>query len=306
MSFDENSILREYTRNQKEKRTSSHIVEDRHLNIAASIIVSTYNQPEWLRKVLWGFEQQDETDFEIVIADDGSTEETAQVIQEFQKNSSLQITHVWQEDHGFQKTKILNKAIRASKGEYLIFTDGDCIPRKDFVSTHLSKRRPGYYLSAGYFKLPMDISKAITKEDIVTQRCFDRKWLLSRGMKRSFKLNKLSTNKLKTEILNRITTSRPSWNGNNSSGWRKDILAVNGFDERMQYGGEDRELGERMMNNGVKALQIRYSIISLHLDHERGYVTEDMFVKNKAIRKITKKEKRVWTDYGLQSSSQSN
>ena len=98
---------------------------------SVSIIISTYNQPEWLQKVLWGYEQQTQTDFEIIIADDGSTEETKMLIESFQKKSSFSILHVWQEDHGFQKTKILNKAIVASKGEYLILTDGDCIPRKD-------------------------------------------------------------------------------------------------------------------------------------------------------------------------------
>ena len=69
----------------------------------------------------------------------------------------------------------------------------------------------------------------------------------------------------------------------------------------MQYGGEDREMGERLMNYGIKPLQIRYSTVTLHLDHERGYVRKEMFIKNKAIRRVTKKEKRVWTDYGIVS-----
>lgn len=300
--FQGNLRFQEDARNQRAKRASDTLVRDNSVNITASVIVSTYNQPEWLKKVLWGFEQQIEKDFEIIIADDGSTEETTKVIQEFQEYSDLKIIHVWQEDHGFQKTKILNKAIKASKGEYLIFTDGDCIPRNDFVTIHLNKRRPGYFVSAGYFKLPMDLSKAITMEDIVTQRCFNPKWLLENGLPWTFKLNKLSKNKLKSAILNRITTTRRSWNGNNASGWRKDILAVNGFDERMQYGGEDRELGERMRNNGIKPIQMRYSVASLHLDHARGYITEDMVAINNAIRKLTKKEKRVWTKFGLKQS----
>ena len=77
----------------------------------------------------------------------------------------------------------------------------------------------------------------------------------------------------------------------NASAWKQDVVNVNGFDERMQYGGEDRELGERMMNNGVKPLQIRYSAICIHLDHERGYVHEDELLKNRALRKETKKAK---------------
>ncbi len=298
-SINKNLAIRKQTRDQKKKWTPYGIVKNKNQTPFISVIVSTYNQPEWLRKSLWGFEQQLDKNFEIIIADDGSTEETTQLIQEFQKNSSLQISHVWQEDHGFQKTKILNKAILASKGEYFIFTDGDCIPRNDFVSTHLSLSRPGCFLSAGYFKLSMKISKKITKDDIETQRCFDAKWLLDRGLKKTFKLNKLTSNGIKEDILNSFTPTGATWGGNNSSGWREDILAVNGFDERMQYGGEDREMGERLMNYGIKPLQIRYSTVTLHLDHDRGYVTDDMFVKNKAIRRVTKKEKRVWTEYGL-------
>ena len=298
-SIDKNRAIRKQTRDRKKKWTSFGIVKDENTDPFASVIVSTYNQPEWLKKALWGFEQQIEKNFEIIIADDGSTNETAELIKDFQKNSSLKITHIWQEDHGFQKTKILNKAILASKGKYLIFTDGDCIPRKDFVLKHVSLSSEGCFLSAGYFKLPMNISKEITKDDIVSQRCFESEWLLSRGLKKTFKLNKLTSRGFKENFLNFFTPTNATWCGNNSSGWRKDILAVNGFDERMQYGGEDREMGERMMNYGIKPLQIRYSTVTLHLDHERGYVTEDMFIKNKAIRRITKKEKRVWTDYGL-------
>ncbi|MBT0608494.1 glycosyltransferase family 2 protein [Aequorivita echinoideorum] len=267
---------------------------------SASVIVSTFNQPQWLRKALWGFENQLEKNFEIIIADDGSGEETAALIREFQENSKLKITHVWQEDHGFQKTKILNKAIKAAKGEYMIFTDGDCIPRNDLVSTHFGQSRPGCFLSAGYFKLSLELSKKITEDDVISQRCFDAAWLLENGQKKTFKLNKLTSSGLKEDFLNTFTTTSATWDGNNASGWRKDILAINGFDERMQYGGEDREMGERLMNYGIKPLQIRYSTVTLHLDHERGYVKKEMIVKNRAIRKITKKEKRVWTNYGIE------
>jgi glycosyltransferase involved in cell wall biosynthesis len=302
-SIEKNLAIRRQTRDQKKKWTPYGIVKNTDTTPYVSVIVSTYNQPEWLQKALWGFEQQLEKNFEIVIADDGSTEETKMLINSFKETSSLKITHIWQEDHGFQKTKILNKAIVASKGEYLIFTDGDCIPRNDLVSTHLGLSRPGCFLSAGYFKLSMKISKQITKNDIETQRCFNAKWLLKLGLKKTFKINKLTSYGLKEDILNTFTPTSATWDGNNASGWRKDVLAVNGFDERMQYGGEDREMGERLMNYGIKPQQIRYSTVTLHLDHERGYVTKEMFVKNKAIRKVTKQEKRIWTEHGIIKSA---
>ena len=266
----------------------------------ASVIISTYNSPEWLKKVLLGYSVQTETNFEIVIADDGSTIETRQLIEDISIATKLSITHVWQEDEGFQKSKILNKAIVESKSNYLIMSDGDCIPRQDFVSTHLSHRKEGYFLSGGYFMLPDDISQSITDEDILSQRCFDLDWLKEKGLKSSFKNTKLYNNKLLLSLLNKLTTTNASWNGHNASGWKKDILAVNGFDERMQYGGQDRELGERLFNYGIKSKQIRYSAICLHLDHPRGYKTKESIDKNKQIRKHTRSKSVVKTEFGIQ------
>ena len=149
-----------------------------------SVIISTYNQPEWLRKTLLGYQYQTFDSFEIVIADDGSDERTKTVIKQFQTQTPLHIIHVWHEDQGFQKTTILNKAILASNSGYLIFTDGDCIPRNDFVAVHHEKRTPNSFLSGGYFKLPKTISDLITESDIKTQACFDPKWLLTLVLKK--------------------------------------------------------------------------------------------------------------------------
>ena len=134
----------------------------------------------------------------------------------------------------------------------------------------------------------MNISKAIGKADIEQQKCFDINWLKVRGLKSSFKNNKIKVLGNIAKFLNKFTPTNATWNGHNSSAWKEDILAVNGFDERMQYGGEDRELGERMFNNGIKSKQIRYSAICLHLDHARGYVKPEMIQTNRAIRNNTK------------------
>lgn len=264
-----------------------------------SVIVSTYNQPEWLKKALWGFEVQTNTNFELVIADDGSSPDTKEIIESFKNSSKLQIVHVWQEDEGFRKTVILNKAIKASSGSYLIFTDGDCVPRKDLVARHLEKSREGYFLSGGYFKLSKTVSETITKEDIISQRCFDPSWLKQNGTSPTFKFNKFSKGGFKERLLNILTPTKATWDGNNASGWRSDIIAVNGFDERMEYGGEDREFGERLMNNGIRPIQARYGLITIHLYHERSYVKPEMLERNKKIRKETKRKKATWTNFGL-------
>lgn len=268
-----------------------------------SIIVSTYNAPKWLEKVIWGFSVQTYTDFELVIADDGSTQETALLIQQMQQLVHFPIKHVWHPDNGFQKTIILNKALLETTTDYVIMTDGDCIPRKDFVQVHVNLRKPNVFLSGGYHKLPMDLSNLISKEDILTGNCFNVDWLVANGMKKSFKNNKLNAFGFKSTFLNFITPTTPSWNGHNASAWKKDILAVNGFDERMEYGGEDRELGERLVNKGIKGKQIRYSTTCVHLDHARGYVNQKALQVNKQIRKNTKNTKNVWTPFGIKKGT---
>tara|TARA_R110002072_G_scaffold41085_10_gene115867 strand:+ start:8266 stop:9117 length:852 start_codon:yes stop_codon:yes gene_type:complete len=264
-----------------------------------SVIVSTYNSEEWLEKVLWGYETQTFRDFEVVIADDGSKQPTFDLIKSIQKQVNFPIKHIWQEDDGFQKSRILNKAIVACNAEYILMSDGDCIPRKDFLEVHINKREKGFFLSGGYFMLPMHISKIIQKDDILSERCFNLNWLKSKGLKSSFKNNKLKAKGFFQELLNLVTPTKATWNGHNASGWKEDILAVNGFDERMQYGGQDRELGERLFNLGIKSKQIRYSAVCIHLDHKRGYKTQETIAKNKAIRKNTVENKITKTAFGI-------
>ena len=268
--------------------------------IDTSIVISTYNSPKWLAKVLYGYNNQTYRLFEIVIADDGSSQETFDLIEKIQKEVFYPIVHVWHEDNGFQKSQILNKAIKKCSSPYIIMSDGDCIPRFDFVEIHVKHREEGFFLSGGYFMLPMHISNLISEQDIYDGHCFDLKWLKENGLKPSFKNNKLTSTGLKSWVLNLFTPTNASWNGHNASGWRKDIMAINGFDERMQYGGQDRELGERLFNNGLKSKQIRYSAICVHLDHPRSYKTKASIDKNLEIRRIIKAENRSWTDYGIE------
>ena len=267
--------------------------------IDTSIIISTYNSPKWLEKVLIGYNHQSYQFFEIVIADDGSGQETLDLIASIKSKVFYPIVHVWHEDNGFQKSQILNKAIQKCSTPYIIMSDGDCIPRQDFVACHVKHREEGFFLSGGYFMLPMSISKLISNEDIKTGRCFDLKWLKHQGLKRTFKNFKLTATGFLSWVLNTFTPTNASWNGHNASGWKKDIVSVNGFDERMQYGGQDRELGERLFNYGIKSKQLRYSAICVHLDHPRGYKTKASIDRNLEIRRVVKSEKRVWTASGI-------
>jgi glycosyltransferase involved in cell wall biosynthesis len=263
------------------------------------VIISTYNNPSWLEKVLWGYECQSFKDFELIIADDGSTEETDHLIKKFQQNSNLKIQHIWQENEGFRKNRILNFAITASKSEYLIFTDQDCIPRFDFIETHIRYAEKGYFLSAGYLKLPLSLSIDLSQKEIEDQSAFNLQWLIKKGLKFNFKCTKLSRCGLYTKLMNFVTPTKATWNGCNSSGWKSDFIAINGFNEDMKYGGEDREFGERLFNFNIKSKQIRYSAICIHLDHQRPYKTEEIIRKNRVIRKQIRKTHQIETLNGI-------
>ncbi len=263
------------------------------------VVITTFNSPLWLEKVLTGYEQQSFRDFTAIIADDGSGDETRALIDRFRERGILRLEHVWQEDQGFRKCRILNQAIASTNCDYLIFTDGDCIPRPNLVATHRRLAAPGYFLSGGYIKLTLPVSESLTEADIASGVIFDYDWLVARGQPGSHKLWKLLTTPWKQYLLNRITPTAASWNGMNSSTWTQDLVAVNGFNEDMYYGGLDRELGERLWNYGHKSRQIRFSTVCLHLDHVRGYARPEIWARNMAIRKAVKQNRSWWTDNGI-------
>lgn len=268
-----------------------------------SVILTTYNAPKWLEKVLWGYACQSHRAFELVLADDGSGQATYECVDRMREQTGLRIRHVWHEDRGFRKCAILNRAICASRGDYLVFSDGDCIPRSDFLAQHHRFAEPGRFLSGGYYKLPLSISRAIDVDDIRSGRAFRYRWLRRQGLPLSHRCVRLLAGETSAAWLERLTTTRPTWNGNNASGWTEDVLRVNGFDERMRYGGLDRELGERLENSGIRGKQVRFHAICLHLDHPRGYANADDWKRNDDIRKSTRCVKRTRTEHGIEQAA---
>jgi glycosyltransferase involved in cell wall biosynthesis len=245
-----------------------------------AVVLATYNNPRWLEKVLWGYASQRNSDFEVVIADDGSGPETAALIDRFRRETRLRITHVWHEDRGFRKTEILNKAIVASSADYMIFSDGDCIPRDDFIDVHVQYARPRQFLAGGYLKLPMRVSEAITPDDIRSGRFAELGWLRRKGYRPRHRALRLLRSKVVAVVGDLVTPTPPSWKGHNASTWREALIAVNGFDQDMGYGSEDRALGERLLNMGYKPKRIRFRTAVLHLDHGRPWRDEAVVLNN--------------------------
>lgn len=267
-----------------------------------SVIVSTYNAEEWLEKVLLGYRFQNWRDFELIVADDGSRDATRTLVERFARNYPVPLRHVWHEDAGYRRQEILNRAIPLAAHDYILFTDGDCIPRRDFVQTHARHAEPGRFLSGGYCKLGMALSKAIAADDIESGRCFELGWLRAQDRLGLSNTLKLGASRVTGPVLDAITTARATFNNCNSSAWKTDLLAVNGYDERMKYGGPDRELGERLENRGIRGKQIRHRAVCVHLDHARGYKTQESLQRNREIRAHTRAQRLTWTPYGIDKS----
>jgi glycosyltransferase involved in cell wall biosynthesis len=264
-----------------------------------SVVVTTYEQPRALELVLLAYAAQTHPGFEVVVADDGSTSETAETIRRVTAGWERPVRHVWHEDRGFRKTEILNRAILASAGDYLLFTDGDCIPFPGFVATHAALATPGRFLSGGYLRLPEAVSARITADDVRAGRATDPRWLRRAGWRPGrHRLRMLRSARL-AAVLDGVTPTRASWNGHNASGWRDDLVAVNGYDLEMAYGGLDRALGERLENAGVAGRQIRFRAPVLHLHHPRPYVDAARRQANDAYRRRIRKEGITRASRGL-------
>jgi glycosyltransferase involved in cell wall biosynthesis len=246
-----------------------------------------------------GYECQQAKDFELIIADDGSRSDTKDVIDAFISRSPMNIRHIYQEDKGFRKCRVLNKALSQSKGDYIIVSDGDCIPRADFVATHLLQRNQGQYLSGGYCKLLLETSRKISDELIANQQCFSLSWLKDNGFGINKTYLKLFQNSTYAKVMNFLTPAACNLKGANASFWKKDAITINGFNEDMAWGGEDREFGIRLQNIGIKAKHVRYNAVCLHLYHGRPYKDDAVVQKNKAIRIASEKNKVIYTQNGI-------
>src|SRR5262249_23461991 len=156
--------------------------------------------------------------------------------------------------------------------------------RSDFLSIHALLAASGRLLSGGTVRLPLALSEQITVDDIFKGRATTPGWLMRNGWRPNKKLLMLLGRGRRGAWLDRLTTTRATFNGHNASAWKKDIIAVNGFDQRMGYGGLDRELGERLFNLGIRPKQIRHRAVCVHLDHPRDYVDPAVIAVNQRIR----------------------
>jgi len=255
-----------------------------------SLVISTYNWPEALELVLKSVLKQELLPNEIIIADDGSSIITKNLITKFKELFTIPLIHVWHEDNGFQKATILNKAIAKSSGDYIIQVDGDCILHSKFVKDHVIKSEEGVYLHGSRVNIKQKYLSMLFEKQQVDFN------FLSAGIKkrtRALYCKVLSDNYKKNEQFSK------KYRGCNTSFFKKDFIAVNGYNEEFKgWGREDSELALRFHNFGLFAKRLRYSGIVYHIWHKE--LSKDNLKINDSIEINTIENNRNWTVNGVE------
>jgi len=239
----------------------------------SSLIISTYNWPKALDLVLYSILNQVVLVDEIIIADDGSKDDTKKIIEEYRKKFQIELVHVWHKDQGFRKAIILNKAFKIAKGDYIIQIDGDILLHKFFIKNHLDNAARGFFLHGGRVFLNQETTIKCLKYRTINFNIF------SKGI-----LNRLNTLYLPSLsfLFNYKSSSLNKTRGCNFSCWQEDFTLVNGYNEEMVgWGLEDTELSARMLNNNIYKKRLKFIAITYHLDHPTQ--NKDGFNVNKAI-----------------------
>lgn len=233
-----------------------------------TVILSTYNWPDALDLSLSALARQDYPDFDVIVADDGSGEETTELIHRYCASQCYSLRHVWQPDDGFRKARIHNQAILKADGEYVVFLDGDCITRPHWLTRHARLAQQRRFLTGNRILLSPSFTRHVIANRIPLEHYTYRDWREA----------------LRNSSVNRL---RPLWYlpdgpwrhlrrrlhrylfGCNMGVWLRDLHAVGGFDERYEgWGHEDNDLAARLINSGILRKDGRYATGVIHLWHE--------------------------------------
>lgn len=239
-----------------------------------SVIVSTYNNPAYLNLVLHSLISQTDTNYEVVVADDGSSEETRQLVHSIANKSAVPVIHAWQEDLGFRLAASRNNGFRHATGDYFVFIDGDCIVRENFVARHRLLSEKGYFVTGNRILLSENFSKAIVeRKDFLPHSIFDALNAL-----RKKKINRiLPLLYLPEGVINRKKNDRwQKLRGCNFAVWKEDLLRTNGFNEDfVGWGFEDSEFAVRILNAGIHRKSGNFATGVFHLYHKELKVPQE-------------------------------
>ena len=263
-----------------------------------SLIIAFYQEVHSLELVFAALEKQSFKEFEVIVADDGTSGEVSLQVKELLLRSPLQSSHIWQEDNGFRKNAILNKAVQFSSADHLIFIDMDCVPHKEFVLGHVENKEEMKFLTGRRVNLSKKITEKLTPENIrhgyldsnlmylICDSIIGGTKDVEKGIYIKSSLIRKLLNKKKRGIL-----------GSNFSIHKKDLLDINGFDERYTGPsvGEDSDIQYRLELNGLQINSLNNIAIQYHLYHKQKPISQN----NLALFESVKKEQQMYTRFGI-------
>jgi glycosyltransferase involved in cell wall biosynthesis len=266
-----------------------------------SLIISFYNKIQILEKVFESISLQTFTDFEVIIADDGSEGNVVARIKQLQQKYPFRIKHIWHEDLGWRKNIILNKAVVAAEAEYVVFIDGDCLLEKHFLEDHYNSRKMGEVITGRRVLLTQNITDTLLNSSLNTFNFkfklffkllyetlfFKQKTLLERFFRLPRWMRKIFIIEKRRYIL-----------GCNFSLYKSDLLSVNGFDERFLYPGygEDTDLELRLERKGIPAMSRQCQLIQFHCFHKHF---DTNYEPNKQLLRENTTNHITYTPYGI-------
>lgn len=258
---------------------------------SVTLLISTYNRSEALEPTLVSALQQTMLPSEIVIADDGSGEETRQLIERMQSSSAVPIVHVWHPDAGFKLSEIRNKGIAKANGEYVIQIDGDVVLERHFIADHIDVAERGWFVCGSRLLLNPEITRKV----------------IDTGMKSTYRfttgfhyvLNSLRIGWLRRYMAKRFAQNDPDrLRGCNMAFWKSDLIAVNGYNENMvHWGGEDNDIARRLIFNGVRKKMLKMGGVMYHLYHP--FASRELVDQHEEWIDQVTKTRTTWCENGI-------
>ena len=227
--------------------------------LRSSLIVTTFNWPAALDLTLKSIARQSVAPGEVIVADDGSGPETAQVVERWKGRMAAPLQHLWQPHEGFRLARSRNRAIAAATGDYLVIVDGDMVLHRHFVADHLNAARPGSFIQGVRL-----LTEGGTAERMLREGGLDLH-LFSRGIRRR---RHAVRNLALSRLLFWEREGQSAIRGCNQAYWKSDLLHVNGFNEAfVGWGREDNEIAARLYNVGVRRRNLKFQALAIHLHH---------------------------------------
>ncbi|AND70199.1 glycosyl transferase family 2 [Dyella thiooxydans] len=224
-----------------------------------SVAVITYNWPQALGLVLRALARQTELPHEVIVTDDGSHDDTRQLLERVARDYPVRLVHLWQPDDGARMSRARNRAIAAAQGDYLVLLDGDMVAERHFIADHRAFARPGCFVQG---------SRVLTDEALTRRMIcgeLDQPGFFERGIERRRHTLRLP---LVARLYARPGHKQRGIKSCNMGFWRDDLLRVNGFNEAMTgWGREDTELAIRAFHAGLSRRDVRFSALATHLYH---------------------------------------